>query len=67
MPKREIRIVKHIGDAPYQAVCALCNMRFQVASVASMKAEAAVSHLLDQFSRHECEQAMDVLRRVEPQ
>ena len=54
MPKREMRIVKYIGPAPYLAVCTYCSQQFKVPTDVTLTATEAAATLQVEFSRHEC-------------
>jgi hypothetical protein len=52
MPKRAIRIVKHIGATPCVAVCTYCNQQFKASDIRSLK--EATASLQSQFDAHRC-------------
>jgi len=54
MPKRELRVVKYIGPAPYLGVCTNCNQQFRVISGAIFTEGDAWNMLNGQFEAHEC-------------
>lgn len=56
MPKRAIRVIKHIGMAPCVAECTVCNKQF-IAPLAALKSvKAATENLQRQFHQHECQE-----------
>lgn len=56
MPKREMKIVKKIGPAPYMAVCTNCGHQFRVTSGETFTAEDATATLQKQFDAHDCKE-----------
>jgi hypothetical protein len=52
MPKRAIRIVKHIGATPCIAVCTHCSQQFKASDIRSLK--EATASLQSQFDAHKC-------------
>ena len=54
MPKREMRIVKYIGPAPYLAVCTYCIQQFKVPPDVTLTAMEAETELQAEFSHHVC-------------
>jgi len=59
MPKRAIRIVKHIGATPCIAACTCCNQEFK-ASVAEIRSvTSATASLQSQFDAHKCKPTDD--------
>jgi hypothetical protein len=54
MPKREMRIVKYIGPAPYLAVCTYCNQQFKVPPDITLTAVEAEATLHAEFDQHKC-------------
>jgi hypothetical protein len=55
MPKRELRIVKRIGQAPYLGVCLHCNQQFRVTYGKEFTVEDATRVVQEQFEAHKCE------------
>jgi hypothetical protein len=55
MPKRELRIVKRIGPAPYLGVCVRCNQQFRVTYGKEFTVEDATRVVQEQFDAHKCE------------
>ena len=55
MPKRAIRIVKHIGQVPCIAVCTFCSQQFKAPTSTLPKVKAATASLQEQFDKHSCE------------
>jgi len=54
MPKRAVRIVKHIGATPCIAVCTFCSQQFK-ASTSDLRSVAdATASLQSQFDAHKC-------------
>jgi hypothetical protein len=53
MPKREMRIVKKIGPAPYLAICTFCSQQFKV-SPDTMTSVEAMAKIQAEFSKHKC-------------
>jgi hypothetical protein len=53
MPKRAIRIVKHIGATPCVAACTCCGRQFKASDIRSLK--EATASLQSQFDAHKCE------------
>jgi hypothetical protein len=54
MPKRAVRIVKHIGPVPCVAVCTLCNQQFTAPTSTLSKLTEATASLQRQFDQHKC-------------
>jgi hypothetical protein len=54
MPKRAIRIVKHIGAAPCVAVCTFCSQQFKVSTPDLRSVSDATTSLQAQFDAHKC-------------
>jgi hypothetical protein len=54
MPKRELKIVKRIGPAPYIGVCVNCNQQFKVTSGREFTVEDATETIYAQFNAHVC-------------
>jgi hypothetical protein len=54
MAKRELRIVKRIGPAPYLGVCVNCNQQFKVTSGKEFTVEDATQTIQRQFDAHKC-------------
>lgn len=54
MPKRAVRIVKHIGQVPVVAACTFCNQQFQAPTNTLPKVKQATASLQEQFDRHKC-------------
>jgi hypothetical protein len=57
MPKRAIRIVKHIGSTPVVAACVLCKQEFKVPTYAIRSVKEATDALQKQFDTHKCQTA----------
>jgi hypothetical protein len=63
--KREMRIVKKIGPAPYMAVCTNCSHQFRVTSGKEFTVEDATETLQKQFDAHDCnEDASQAAARI---
>jgi hypothetical protein len=58
MPKRAIRIVKHIGSTPVVAACVSCKQEFRAPTSAIRSVKEATDALQKQFDAHKC-QTMD--------
>jgi len=54
MPKRAVRIVKHLGSAPVEAVCTSCSRAFRVPTTVLSRSKDATENLQQQFDRHKC-------------
>jgi hypothetical protein len=54
MTKREMRVVKSIGPAPYMAICTNCGHQFKVTSGKTFTVEDATETLQKQFEAHNC-------------
>jgi hypothetical protein len=54
MPKRAIRVIKHIGMVPCVAECTVCNKQFVVPLTALKSVKGATAKLQRQFYQHEC-------------
>jgi len=55
MQKRELKIVKRIGPAPYLGVCLNCNQQFKVTSGKEFTVEDATETIYHQFNEHICQ------------
>ena len=53
-PVRRMRIVKHLGHRPVEAICVYCCSTFTVPVSAMNGTCQAVDSLQVQFNRHEC-------------
>ena len=54
MPKRAIRIVKHLGMVPCVAACTACGQQFQAPLSTLPKISEATANLQKQFDQHKC-------------
>jgi len=54
VPKRAIRIVKHIGATPFVAVCTYCSQQFKVSPSETRTTKDATANLQAQFDAHKC-------------
>jgi hypothetical protein len=54
MPKRTVRIVKHIGSVPVVAECTACREQFTAPTNTLRSVKEATENLQGQFDRHEC-------------
>jgi hypothetical protein len=54
MPKRAVRIVKHIGPIPCVAVCTFCSLQFKISASAIRGVKDAIDNLQAQFDAHTC-------------
>ena len=54
MPKRTVRIVKHIGSVPCVAECTACKQQFTAPTGTLRSLKEATENLQRQFDRHEC-------------
>jgi hypothetical protein len=54
MPKRAIRIVKHIGPVPCVAVCTFCSQQFTAPTSTLKRLTEAAASLQKQFDQHQC-------------
>lgn len=54
MPKRAIRIVKHLGLVPCVAACTACGRQFQAPLSTLPKLKEATASLQKQFDQHKC-------------
>jgi hypothetical protein len=57
MPKRAIRVTKHIRRIPVVAICTACRQEFKAPMTTFSSAKNAQSNLLLQFNRHKCKPA----------
>jgi hypothetical protein len=55
MPKRAIRIVKHIGSTPVIAVCVACNREFKAPTLFIRSVKEATESIQKQFDAHKCQ------------
>src|SRR5437868_7861363 len=55
MPKRAVRIVKHLGTVPCVAACTACGKQFTVSLSTLKRVKDAQADLQQQFDRHRCE------------
>ena len=58
MPKRAIRIAKHIGSTPVLATCVACNQQFKAPTSALNSVKDCTDAIQRQFDVHKC-QTMD--------
>ncbi len=58
MPKRAIRIVKHIGSTPVLAVCIACSQQFKAPTTSLNSVKECTDAIQKQFDAHKC-QPMD--------
>jgi hypothetical protein len=58
MPKRAIRIVKHIGSTPVVAACVACKQEFKAPTSSIRSVKEATEAIQKQFDAHKC-QTMD--------
>ena len=54
MPKRAVRIVKHLGAYPCEAVCTHCSRNFKAPPSALRSVKDATEDLRRQFDAHKC-------------
>jgi len=54
VPKRNLRVVKWLGQVPAIAVCTLCNRQFKVPLTAIERVADAQGSLRLQFTEHKC-------------
>jgi hypothetical protein len=54
VPKRAIRIAKHIGAVPCVARCTTCNQEFKAPLSALRSVKDATDNLQKQFDLHQC-------------
>jgi hypothetical protein len=54
MPKRAIRIVKHIGATPCVAACTHCSQQFKASTSDIRSVKDATASLQSQFDVHKC-------------
>jgi len=54
MLKPNLRIVRHIGNAPSLGVCESCNAQFFAPAYALGDMEKAQAGIEDQFNKHKC-------------
>jgi hypothetical protein len=65
MPKRAIRIVKHIGATPCVAACTQCGQQFKAPTSDIRSVTDATASLQSQFDVHKCkpvDSGQDALR-----
>jgi len=55
MPKRAIRIVKHIGSTPVIAACVACGQQFQAPTASLNSVKNSTDAIQKQFDVHKCE------------
>jgi hypothetical protein len=71
MPKRELRIVKRIGPAPYLGVCLNRNQQFKVTYGKEFTVEDATTTLQEQFDARKCtpidssQNALQIVREMQ--
>jgi hypothetical protein len=53
-PKRNLRVVKWLGQVPAIGVCTLCNRQFKVPLTAMKRVADAQESLRLQFTEHKC-------------
>ena len=54
MPKRSLRIVKHLGQVPCVAVCTFCGQQFKAPMSTLPRVKEAQASIQKQFDRHKC-------------
>jgi hypothetical protein len=54
MPKRAIRIVKHIGSTPVVAMCVACKQEFKAPTASLNSVKACTEAIQKQFDAHQC-------------
>ena len=54
MPKRTVRIVKHLGPVPCVAACTACGQQFTAPLGTLKRVTDAQADLKQQFDRHKC-------------
>jgi hypothetical protein len=58
VPKRNLRVVKWLGQVPAVGVCTLCNRQFTVPLTAMKRVADAQESLRLQFTEHKCKSKM---------
>jgi hypothetical protein len=58
VPKRNLRVVKWIGQVPAIGVCTFCNRQFKVPLTAMKRVADAQESLRLQFTEHKCKGEM---------
>jgi hypothetical protein len=58
VPKRNLRVVKWLGQLPAVGVCTLCNRQFEVPLTTMKRVADAQQSLRLQFTEHECKSEM---------
>jgi len=65
MQKRAVRIVKHLGSVPVEAICTFCSRVFKAPVTTLSKLKDATENLQQQFDRHKCrEDASQAAARI---
>lgn len=54
MPKRKLRVVKRINNAPSLAICESCNTQFPVPSYLTGQREKTQAAIESDFEKHKC-------------
>jgi hypothetical protein len=54
MRKRAVRITKHLGRTPVEAMCTACQKLFQAPLSTVSTVAGATNSLQEQFDRHQC-------------
>ena len=54
MAKRNLRVIKWLGQVPVVGLCTICNLEFKVPLNAIKRVADAQESLRLQFSEHEC-------------
>jgi len=54
MPKRALRVVKHIGSTPCVAICIFCKREFKAPLTSLGNLSDATKSLQEQYDRHKC-------------
>jgi hypothetical protein len=54
MPRRAVRIVKHIGSVPYIAICTYCSQQFVASTSVLCSVKEATKDVQRQFDAHKC-------------
>jgi len=54
MPKRAVRIVKHLGAVPCVAACTDCSEQFKAPTSALCSVREATNAIQRQFDAHQC-------------
>jgi hypothetical protein len=55
MPKRAIRIIKHIGSTPVVAACVACKEEFKAPVSCIRSVKEATDAIQKQFDAHKCQ------------